>query len=272
MSNCTCDDIIIEMTEEGLDGNGIVGISLISTVDKVKTYRITFTNGTYFDYAVTDGANIESIEKTAAVGLVDTYTVILSDGSTTTFEVTNGNGIASIVKTGQNVLTDTYTITFTNGTTMTFEVTNGRSISGIAKTDTSGLVDTYTVTYNDGTTSTFEVTNGMPATHAWNGTVLTVTSASGTSSADLKGDTGDAATIAVGTVETGAPGSAVEVTNVGDQFNAILNFKIPQGDTGEVTYVLFQIDAETGQLQMNVNPSYVGPTFQLNNGYLEVYN
>lgn len=29
---------------------------------------------------------------------------------------------------------------------------------------------------------------GIPATHSWNGTVLTVTSASGTSSADLKGD------------------------------------------------------------------------------------
>lgn len=32
---------------------------------------------------------------------------------------------------------------------------------------------------------------GVSATHSWNGTVLTVTSASGTSSADLKGDKGD---------------------------------------------------------------------------------
>lgn len=32
--------------------------------------------------------------------------------------------------------------------------------------------------------------DGISATHSWNGTVLTVTSASGTSSADLKGDTG----------------------------------------------------------------------------------
>jgi hypothetical protein len=35
--------------------------------------------------------------------------------------------------------------------------------------------------------------NGVPATHSWNGTVLTVTSASGTSSADLKGATGKTA-------------------------------------------------------------------------------
>lgn len=33
--------------------------------------------------------------------------------------------------------------------------------------------------------------NGASATHKWNGTVLTVTSASGTSSADLKGEKGD---------------------------------------------------------------------------------
>ena len=34
--------------------------------------------------------------------------------------------------------------------------------------------------------------DGISATHEWNGTVLTITSASGTSSADLKGDTGAA--------------------------------------------------------------------------------
>ena len=33
-------------------------------------------------------------------------------------------------------------------------------------------------------------TDGVSATHTWNGTILTVTSASGTSSADLKGDPG----------------------------------------------------------------------------------
>lgn len=33
--------------------------------------------------------------------------------------------------------------------------------------------------------------DGVSATHEWNGTVLTITSASGTSSADLKGDKGD---------------------------------------------------------------------------------
>lgn len=34
--------------------------------------------------------------------------------------------------------------------------------------------------------------DGVSVTHYWNGTTLTITSASGTSSADLKGDKGDA--------------------------------------------------------------------------------
>jgi len=38
-------------------GNGIDNISLISTVGKVKTYRITYTDATTFDYVVTDGAD-----------------------------------------------------------------------------------------------------------------------------------------------------------------------------------------------------------------------
>lgn len=33
--------------------------------------------------------------------------------------------------------------------------------------------------------------DGISATHSWNGTTLTITSASGTSSADLKGEKGD---------------------------------------------------------------------------------
>ena len=39
----------------GPTGNGIDNISLISTVGLQKTYRITYTDGTYFDYIVTDG-------------------------------------------------------------------------------------------------------------------------------------------------------------------------------------------------------------------------
>lgn len=41
--------------DPGDDGNGITSITKISTVGLVDTYRITFTDGTYFDYTVTNG-------------------------------------------------------------------------------------------------------------------------------------------------------------------------------------------------------------------------
>lgn len=41
--------------DTGDTGNGIASIVLRSTVGKVKTYRITYTNGGTFDFQVTDG-------------------------------------------------------------------------------------------------------------------------------------------------------------------------------------------------------------------------
>ena len=40
---------------KGDTGNGIASIALTSTSGAVKTYTITFTDGTTFDYQVTDG-------------------------------------------------------------------------------------------------------------------------------------------------------------------------------------------------------------------------
>lgn len=45
--------------------------------------------------------------------------------------------------------------------------------------------------------------DGVSCTHSWNGTTLTVTSASGTSSADLKGDDGVSPSVAVTAIEGG---------------------------------------------------------------------
>ena len=46
------------------------------------------------------------------------------------------------------------------------------------------------------------------------------------------GPQGDAATIDVGTVTTGVPGSSASVTNSGSTSAATLDFTIPRGDTG----------------------------------------
>ena len=48
-----------------------------------------------------------------------------------------------------------------------------------------------------------------------------------------KGATGNAATIAVGTVTTGAAGSSASVTNSGSAYAATFDFTIPKGDKGE---------------------------------------
>ena len=47
------------------------------------------------------------------------------------------------------------------------------------------------ITDKQGNTSSTEVVNGISCYHKWNGTTLTITSASGTSSANLKGEKGD---------------------------------------------------------------------------------
>ena len=46
------------------------------------------------------------------------------------------------------------------------------------------------------------------------------------------GPTGAAATISIGTVITGEPGTQAEVTNSGDENDAVFDFVIPRGVTG----------------------------------------
>ena len=47
-----------------------------------------------------------------------------------------------------------------------------------------------------------------------------------------KGDAGEAATVTVGSVETGAEGTPVIITNTGTASHAVFNFRIPVGATG----------------------------------------
>ena len=70
-------------------------------------------------------------------------------------------------------------------------------------------------------------TDGVSCTHSWNGTTLTVTSASGTSSANLKGDTG-----AKG--DTGSQGPQGPKGDKGDQG--------PQGPAGSTSYNADTVD------------------------------
>lgn len=51
--------------DKGDTGNGIASIELISTSGKNKTYRITFTDGTHYDYVVKDGSDASVTIQTA---------------------------------------------------------------------------------------------------------------------------------------------------------------------------------------------------------------
>ena len=84
----------------GATGNGIASITLVSTVGKVKTYRITMTDGSTFDFTVTDGADgsgagdmEKSTYDTDNDGYVDAVEDTLDPGSGIEFSLdANGKG------------------------------------------------------------------------------------------------------------------------------------------------------------------------------------
>lgn len=74
---------------DGIDGNGIESIDLFSTVGLVKTYRITFTDATTFDFEVTDGSDGSSsnLQKEITANYVllegdNNYTIVVDNGAT----------------------------------------------------------------------------------------------------------------------------------------------------------------------------------------------
>ena len=62
---------------------------------------------------------------------------------------------------------------------------------------------------------------------------ITSTTAHCTIRQSIKGNTGNAATIAVGTVTTGEPGTPATVTNTGTSGAAVFDFSIPKGEKGD---------------------------------------
>lgn len=72
-----------------------------------------------------------------------------------------------------------------------------------------------------------------------------------------KGEPGENATISIGTVDTLAPGSQATVTNVGTATNAILNFGLPAGETGESGANPNGVSSSAGGIQLE-NGSIIG--------------
>lgn len=93
---------------------------------------------------------------------------------------------------------------------------------------------TLTITSASGTTSAdlkgekgADGDDGVSCTHSWNGTTLTVTSASGSSSVDLKGDTG-ADGIGISSVKQ-------TTTSTADDGNNIITITLSNGSTSTFT-------------------------------------
>ena len=70
--------------DTGATGNGISKIELKSTSGKVKTYRVTYTNGSYFDFNVTDGDD-------ASVTIVTSFNSTTSDSKVPSEKLTKSS-------------------------------------------------------------------------------------------------------------------------------------------------------------------------------------
>lgn len=125
------------------------------------------------------GRGIVSITRTSgngAAGTTDVYTISYSDETTSTFTVYNGaNGKDGTGGSGGSGSGE-------NGATFTPYVDSDGNLSW---SNDKGLAnpDTVNIKGNPGK-------DGTPCTHKWDGTKLTITSASGTSTADLAGTPG----------------------------------------------------------------------------------
>ena len=145
------------------EGNGVVGLSPTTTSASQVTYRLTYEDGTYNEFTVTNGSSIASIAKTSTSGLTDTYTITLTNGQTSTFTVTNGAGgvdsvagvapgsggdvaaaslASALLPSLRTKLTNqTYALTWTSDSTYTnYPYKAVLSVSGVSATDYIDMV------------------------------------------------------------------------------------------------------------------------------------
>lgn len=186
------------------DGNGIKEIKLINKVDKVANYKIIFTNGTEFDYQITDG--------TDGINGVD------------------GVGIKKIEFVEKIDKTAKYKITLTNGNYFEYEILDGENgKDGI----TPEITVNATVNNNTGTPNVSIEKTGTAENPIFN---LSFQNLKGEKGADgqngADGIDGKSATITIGTVTTVSPDTPASVTNTGTDTDAIFNFEIPKGADG----------------------------------------
>lgn len=115
---------------DGTDGVSVTGVTLLSTSGKVKTYRMSFSDGSHFDYNVTDGS-----DGTGAGDMLQSDYDPLST-------VLNAGGIADYVQSQAYMLP-----------TAASNVLGGVKVGTNLSIDGNGVLSATDTTYSDATTS-----------------------------------------------------------------------------------------------------------------------
>lgn len=224
-----------------------------------QTARITYTSdinkwmqGTVSAYNATTGSLSISVDTISGSGTYAAWTVALtgSVGPTGATGATGATG--STGSTGATGPANTLSIgTVTEGAA-------AATITGTAPNQTLNLTVPKGNTGATGSTGSAGPANTLSIGTVTEGAAAaTITGTAPTQTLNLtipKGNTGStgsagaAATIAVGTVTTGAPGSSASVTNSGTSSAAVFDITIPRGDAGagagSVTSVALSAPAE----------------------------
>lgn len=258
-----------ETGQTGATGNGIASATLNQDYTLTLTYTngqsttvgpIRGAQGPQGETGQTGatGNGIATITKTGSSGLVDTYTITFTNGQSAVFTVTNGED-------GTDGVSPTVTITsITGGHTVTVTDAQGSHAFNVmdgaqGETGATGRRGTGVwVIAHSPSVYTTPVGGIVPVARIALSTVLADTGLGAvyvddimhygsflfntgyvdseyvyfTSATNTAGQTGTAATIAVGTVTTLPPGSSATVTNSGTSAAAVFDIGIPQGATG----------------------------------------
>lgn len=103
--------VVGDKGDKGDAGNGITSISLISTSGKIKTYRITFDDGSHFDYQVKDGNDGSD----ATITIQTTWGSTLSDSKVPSEKLAKDSLDNKVDKiTGKGLSTNDYDATSKN--------------------------------------------------------------------------------------------------------------------------------------------------------------
>lgn len=154
--------------DDGADGVSVTSVELLSTSGKNKTYRMSFSNGTHFDYVVTDGADgggsgdmLKSTYDSNDDGSVDSADT-LKGLTASVSELNYVDGVSSNIQTQLDSKINNPAIEGTNGQVLTTDGQGGRTWTTVQSSGGDMLKSVYD-TDNDGIVDSAETLSGLTA-------------------------------------------------------------------------------------------------------------